>query len=243
MSFRKNELRQEWRTLRNCLYRPQSVILTILFAIRKWFRSLHFYSIQWRRTNRWMKIECAFSTDTSAHGYCCCFAVVVVVLLLLLLFCCCCCFAVVVVLLLLLLCFQDKWNGTLPRKCVLHKNFIYWQRGDFFPHLGSRFPFVSSYFWLIEPQRFDATIWCSPIIKTNLNYFCRVMWRGGRKGVARTTFADECTFGGNKTQIIQKPLFLDWQVELKIQVNSLSMITFKWHLNFQNMSNVFTLIK
>ena len=173
---------------------------------------------------------------------CCCFAVVVVVLLLLL-FCCCCCFAVVVVLLLLLLCFQDKWNGTLPRKCVLHKNFIYWQRGDFFPHLGSRFPFVSSYFWLIEPQRFDATIWCSPIIKTNLNYFCRVMWRGGRKGVARTTFADECTFGGNKTQIIQKPLFLDWQVELKIQVNSLSMITFKWHLNFQNMSNVFTLIK
>ena len=66
---------------------------------------------------------------------------------------------------------------------------------------------------------------------------------GGRKGVARTTFADECTFGGNKTQIIQKPLFLDWQVELKIQVNSLSMITFKWHLNFQNMSNVFTLIK
>ena len=190
-----------------------------------------------------MKIECAFSTDTSAHGYCCCFAVVVVVLLLLLLFCCCCCFAVVVVLLLLLLCFQDKWNGTLPRKCVLHKNFIYWQRGDFFPHLGSRFPFVSSYFWLIEPQRFDATIWCSPIIKTNLNYFCRVMWRGGRKGVARTTFADECTFGGNKTQIIQKPLFLDWQVELKIQVNSLSMITFKWHLNFQNMSNVFTLIK
>lgn len=32
---------------------------------------------------------------------------------------------------------------------------------------------------------------------------------GGNKGVARTTFADECTFGGNKTQIIQKPLFLD----------------------------------